>query len=193
MPDGDDADVEELRIGEIHDSPDRGFRVRYATAQDIPSIARVHVDSWNQHYRGLLDDRLIDERTVEVRIAVWNKAFDETERLTYVAEGAGGRLLGFASAHILTPGQKRFDSYLQQLYLLSDAKGRGIGRALLRVLAAALIRRNCESMALRVLRQNPAHAFYERLGARPVPEGIENDEGFFDDVVYAFDDLKALL
>jgi len=37
-----------------------------------------------------------------------------------------------------------------------------------------------------------ARSFYEKLGARLVPEGIAHDAGMFDDVVYAFDDLRAL-
>jgi GNAT superfamily N-acetyltransferase len=177
----------------VNGGSDRRFRVRTATAADIPSIAEVHVASWKQHYRGLVDDRLIDERTVEQRIAVWNEALAEVDRLTFVAEGAGGGLLGFASAEILTPGQERFDSYLGQIYLLSEAKGQGIGRALLRSVAAVLIARNCKTMALRVLRLNTARAFHEHLGARLAPEGLPNEDGLFDDVVYAFDDLKTLI
>jgi hypothetical protein len=46
---------------------------------------------------------------------------------------------------------------------------------------------------LRVVRENlAARTFYERLGARLVPDGISVDAGLFDDVVYAFDNLGAL-
>jgi len=48
-------------------------------------------------------------------------------------------------------------------------------------------------MVLRTLRLNPGRAFYERLGARLLPEGVNIDAGVFDDVAYAFDDLRRLL
>jgi hypothetical protein len=42
------------------------------------------------------------------------------------------------------------------------------------------------------MRRNPARAFYERLGATLVPGGLTIDAGQFDDVVYAFSDLRML-
>ena len=43
------------------------------------------------------------------------------------------------------------------------------------------------------MRLGDARKFYERLGARLVPEGIARDAGKFDDVVYAFDDVGSVL
>ena len=50
-----------------------GLRVRRAAHDDIPSIAAVHVASWKDHYRGILDDAEIDKRTIEYRIEGWRK------------------------------------------------------------------------------------------------------------------------
>jgi ribosomal protein S18 acetylase RimI-like enzyme len=86
-----------------------------------------------------------------------------------------------------------FDSYLQTLYLLPGVTGGGIGRELLVHAARMLAEQGRKSMALRVLVKNPARRFYERLGARVVPEGLRIDEGQFDDLVYAFDDVGTLL
>jgi ribosomal protein S18 acetylase RimI-like enzyme len=170
-----------------------GLRVRRAAHDDIPSIAAVHVASWNDHYRGILDDDEIDKRTIEYRIEGWRNTFDEPGELTYVAETSAGAMVGFASALVMPTAPDGFDCYLGLLYLAADAKGKGIGRALLRALAADLVQQNCKNMALRVLRANPSRAFYEHLGARLVPGGVSNDAGLFDDVVYAFDDISALL
>jgi GNAT superfamily N-acetyltransferase len=172
--------------------PIDGFRVRRATPADIPSIASVHVASWNDHYRGILDDAEIDRRTIDYRIEGWKDAFRVPGQLTYVAEN-GDAMLGFASALVMPDAPDGFDCYLGLLYLVADAKGMGIGRALLRALAADLILANCKNMALRVLRANPSRAFYEHLGARLVPGDISNDAGLFDDVIYAFDDISNLL
>jgi ribosomal protein S18 acetylase RimI-like enzyme len=174
--------------------PIESFRVRTAAMEDVPRIASVHVASWNDHYRGILDDSEFDKRTVDVRIGHWTNTLETDGQLSYVAEsGDGATMLGFTSALILTGAPDGFDAYLASLYLLGDAKGRGIGRALLRMLAAELIARGCKNAALRVLRVNPSRTFYEHLGARLVPGGISNDAGLYDDVVYAFDDLAKLL
>jgi ribosomal protein S18 acetylase RimI-like enzyme len=173
--------------------PIDAFRVRSATPADIASIASVHVASWNAHYRGILDDAEIDKRTVDYRIDGWKKTFEVPGQLIYVAETNGDAMLGFASALVMPTTPDGFDCYLGLLYLTADAKGNGVGRALLRAVAADLVQRDCKNMALRVLRRNPARAFYEHLGARLVPGDISNDAGLFDDVVYAFDDLSTLL
>jgi len=169
------------------------FCVRRAVPDDIPAIASVHVASWNEHYRGILDDAEIDKRTIAYRIGAWKKTFEVPGQLTYVAETNGDTMLGFASALVMPAAPDGFDCYLGLLYLTADAKGQGIGRALLRALASDLALQNCKNMALRVLRANPSRAFYEHLGARLVPGGISNDAGLFDDVVYAFDDISTLL
>ena len=170
-----------------------GLRLRQAETDDIPTIASLHVASWNDHYRGILDDAEIDKRTVEYRIEAWGKTLDRPGQLTYVAEANDGSMVGFASALVMPAAPDGFDCYLGLLYLAADAKGNGIGRALLRALAAELLVRRCKNMALRVLRANPSRAFYEHLGARLVTGGISNDAGLFDDVVYAFDDISTLL
>jgi GNAT superfamily N-acetyltransferase len=170
----------------------RAFAIRPAVRDDIPAIAAVHVASWRDHYTGLIEQRLIDERTIGVRCAQWNAWIDETGRLTFVAAERSGPLLGFISALVLSPAHNGYDSYLQLLYLIAKAKGYGIGRALLATAAENLARAGCRTMALRVMRHNPARAFYERLGASLVPDDISPDAGQFDDVVYAFPDLRVL-
>jgi ribosomal protein S18 acetylase RimI-like enzyme len=151
----------------------------------------VHVASWHANYRGLVPDEQIEARSLDVRRDQWRKCFDDPARITLVAQERE-QIQGFASALLIDAKTHGFESYLQTLYLLPEVQGRGIGRDLLRELARRLRERGITSMALRTLRLNRARTFYERLGARLVPEGIANDAGQFDDVVYAFDDIRVL-
>jgi GNAT superfamily N-acetyltransferase len=167
--------------------------IRKANRDDVSGIARVHVASWHGAYRGMVPDEQIDARTVDVRRAQWAQWIDRPAHITLVACDESGAVVGFAGARLLDGPDERFGSYLQTLYLMPDVRKRGIGRALLRVLAEHLHRAGVQTMALRTLRLAPARGFYERLGARLVPEGISIDAGQFDDVVYAFDDITALL
>src|SRR5713226_5977449 len=57
--------------------------------------------------------------------------------------------------------------YLEDLFVLPDARGRGAGRALLTALARIAVRRGCGRMEWTVLDWNtPSIDFYEALGAR---------------------------
>ncbi|MGC9270343.1 N-acetyltransferase family protein [Acidiphilium sp.] len=61
--------------------------------------------------------------------------------------------------------------YLEDLFVKPAARGQGIGKALLRHLAAEAIRRDCARLEWQVLDWNePAIAFYKSLGAEPLDE-----------------------
>src|SRR5207247_2381422 len=56
--------------------------------------------------------------------------------------------------------------YLEDLFVLPEARGAGAGRALLRALARVAVRRGCGRMEWAVLDWNtPSIRFYRRLGA----------------------------
>lgn len=61
--------------------------------------------------------------------------------------------------------------YLEDIFVLPEERGRGIGRAFVRALAREAITRGCGRMEWQVLTWNaPSIAFYERLGARPLDD-----------------------
>jgi GNAT superfamily N-acetyltransferase len=83
-----------------------------------------------------------------------------------------GQAIGFAlfyhnfSTFLARPGM-----YLEDLFLLPDHRGRGVGRALLAHLARIAVERGCVRLEWAVLNWNQAAVrFYERLGARPNSE-----------------------
>jgi GNAT superfamily N-acetyltransferase len=139
-----------------------------------------------------MPDEEFEKRPLSLREKQWKDSLAHPGGTTLVACDDEGAILGFASAWALDRAQYSFDSYLGTLYLRPDVKRRGIGRALLSAIAAELLNRGARSLVLRTLRLNPARRFYERLGARLVSNGDAPDPGRFDDVVYAFDDLKLL-
>jgi GNAT superfamily N-acetyltransferase len=80
--------------------------------------------------------------------------------------------IGFAlffhnfSTFLARPGM-----YLEDLFVLPDHRGRGVGRALLTHLAQIAVERGCGRLEWAVLNWNrEAIRFYERLGAHPNSE-----------------------
>ncbi len=65
--------------------------IRWASAADTESIARVQVASWIGVYRGLVPDSVIDRLTVEGRTSQWNRFFAEPppRSAMFVAEHLG--------------------------------------------------------------------------------------------------------
>jgi GNAT superfamily N-acetyltransferase len=84
----------------------------------------------------------------------------------------GGEAVGFALfIHIYYSFLGRPGLYLEDLFVLPEARGRGVGRRLLAHLARLAVERGCGRLDWTVLDWNePAIGFYRRLGAWPLDE-----------------------
>ncbi len=61
--------------------------------------------------------------------------------------------------------------YLEDLFVRPEARGSGLGKALLKRLAAITVERDCARLEWSVLDWNePSIQFYKKLGARPMDE-----------------------
>lgn len=89
-----------------------------------------------------------------------------------VAQTDGAGVVGFAlfftnfSTFLCRPGL-----YLEDLFVLPEHRGSGIGKALLRALGALAVERGCGRFEWSVLDWNePAIRFYEAMGASVLPD-----------------------
>ncbi len=81
----------------------------------------------------------------------------------------GGRPVGFALFfHTFSTFLARPGIYLEDLFVVPEERGNGVGRSLLARLASIAVERGCARLEWAVLAWNrDAIRFYERLGARP--------------------------
>ncbi len=147
-------------------------RIRPATLDDAAAIAEVHVRSWQWAYRGQLPDEYLDglSSTIERRIEARRTelAHLPPEHRWWVAEQAG-QIVGFA---ITEPSHDDdappLTGEVALIYLLPEAAGKGIGRALFAQAVADLRERGYQRATLWVLESNArARHFYEAAGWRP--------------------------
>ncbi len=169
--------------------------IRPATPDDADAIGRVHVQAWRETYPGIVPDAVIAARDPLERAALWRRVIAAGE-IVLLAHDDTGALLGFANA-----GKQRepeilpFAGEINAIYLLQAAKRRGLGRALMRSAAQALLARGLASASLWVLDGNAtAHAFYTSLGGRPVLHRAfpEPAEWPGTETAYAWSDLAPL-
>jgi ribosomal protein S18 acetylase RimI-like enzyme len=138
--------------------------VRAARVEDVPGMARVHVDSWGETYRGLIQDEVLDDPGfIAARERQWtNVLTDERWAANRVAVAEqGGSLVGIAMSgpSADNPGAR----HLYVLYLRAHHHGSGAGTNLLE----AVIGRT-EAATLWVADPNPrAQAFYRKHGFEP--------------------------
>lgn len=148
--------------------------VRTARLEDAENMARVIVRSWQETYRGLVpDDVLDDPGFLAARTQFWTSALTDgrsPSRRIAVAEH-GGRIIGVAMSGPPQDPDAAWTTQLHVLYVHAKDHGTGAGAALLdRVVLPS------ESAALWVADPNPrAHAFYRKHGF--LPDGAHAVEG----------------
>ena len=138
------------------------MRVRRAVVDDAAAIADVHTRSWQGAYEHVFGAERLATIDVEGRRAMWERGLEHGVRDVHVAED-GGRVVGFVGT-----GPSRdpdAEGELGEIYVLPEAMGTGVGRALLAAGVEAMAARGYADAILWVLDDNPrARAFYEREG-----------------------------
>ena len=138
--------------------------IRPACRADLPLIA------------GLIRDLAAYEKLAhEVRFdeaVLGEKLFGARPYAEVVIGEIDGAAQGFALFfHNFSTFEGRPGIYLEDLFVRPAARGSGLGKALLRHLAALALERDCARLEWSVLDWNePAIGFYRALGARPMDE-----------------------
>ncbi|WP_307864764.1 GNAT family N-acetyltransferase [Allobranchiibius sp. CTAmp26] len=158
---------------------DSGIQVRPAVEQDAPAMARVHVDSWRQTYRGLMADTVLDDPDLlDQRGKFWAAVLTDPRysmQRVAVAEHES-ELVGIAMAG---PSREPDVDWLEQLFVLytyAAIHGRGAGAALLDAVVEPT-----SVVGLWVADPNPrAQAFYRKHGF--LPDGACSAEDGIDEI-----------
>ncbi|WLR46499.1 GNAT family N-acetyltransferase [Halobacillus litoralis] len=161
------------------------MRVRKARHEDVPAIAKVHVDAWLDTYRGLVPDAYLNRMSYEKRERLWEKNM-ETSHIFVVEDEVYG-VFGFATWENRS-SFGGYDSELSSLYIQEKFHQLGAGSALLSAVFRDISEKRHHSMIVKVLSENPACKFYEAKGAVKVKEvTITIEEESLDETIYAWE------
>lgn len=139
----------------------KGVAIRPASAADVPLV--LGFIRQLAAYERLTHEVVTDEATLR------NSLFGEQPKAEALIGSVDGVPAGFVvyfenfSTFLGRPGL-----YLEDLFVLPEFRGRGLGKAFLQYLAGEAVRRGCGRFEWAVLDWNqPAIEFYRKLGAAP--------------------------
>ncbi|MGH9370264.1 MAG: GNAT family N-acetyltransferase, partial [Vicinamibacterales bacterium] len=135
-----------------------------ATDRDVPVILSL--------IKALADYERLSDHVIATEASLRDSLFGDRPVaevvIAYVDSQHAGYALWF---HTFSTFLGKPGIYLEDLFVLPDWRGRGIGRALLAHLARIAAERGCGRIEWAVLNWNePAIGFYRGLGAEPMDE-----------------------
>jgi ribosomal protein S18 acetylase RimI-like enzyme len=138
------------------------YTIRHAQLRDADRIGAIQVRAWQATYRGVMPDAYLDELNADDRAIYWRGqvlALAPGQRLKVIVDD--GLVVGFAAAGPEHDGR----AGTGELYAINvdpQVWSRGLGRALLRDVTAALAGLGYREAVLWVVPQNDrARRFYE--------------------------------
>ena len=168
------------------------YIIRKAEVKDASGVAKVHVETWQSHYKGQVPDDYLANLSVEDRTKVWTEIFSNQKPKTaaFVSE-EDGIILGFCSVGPSRDvGVSHETGELYSIYLDSSKQGQGIGSALMKAGLDFLREQYFNKVTLWVLKTNlKTISFYEAKGWKV--DGTEKQDeknGFvFEEIRYSID------
>ncbi len=138
--------------------------IRSATPADLPLIADL-IRALAE-YEKLADAVRFDEAVLGAKL------FGARPYAEVIIGELDGTAQGFALFfHNFSTFEGKPGVYLEDLFVRPEARGSGLGKALLAQLAAIAVERDCARLEWSVLDWNaPAIGFYQKLGARLMDE-----------------------
>ena len=175
------------------------FVVFPAGPSDAEELARVHVTSWRETYRGLLPDAFLARMSEPGFSRRFRRALSAPDAGITLAAADRQGLVGYAHGGLSRRGGVPFDkggeAEIATLYLLRQAQGQGLGQRLMSQTARALAAGGARSLIISVLRDNiRARGFYEHLGGEPEAARQEPGPGggLLYEVAYRWRDIRSL-
>jgi ribosomal protein S18 acetylase RimI-like enzyme len=170
------------------------FVIRNPDIDEAEALAKVHVQSWQETYAGILPQAYLDSLRCQEREPMWRAAISHPDRHVAAAfdgeKAAAVSLAGLANEFdaVIADGQ------LYVIYVLRSHQRRGLGRKLIADAAQYWQDRSGNRLGLLVLTANRgACSFYEALGARVVlTQKCSVAETPLEETLYVFEDLAKL-
>lgn len=163
--------------------------IRIAEPEDAAKIANVQIKTWRAAYADILPKAYIASFTGQPRAIMWARIIERlsADDVVMVSENEDGEVVGYVSGGPIRSVVPGHTAEISSLYVLPGYQNEGHGRRLFMAASNRLAARGLEGLAVWVLRDNPATAFYLHLGGILVSSRTVHEADLtFDEVAYGW-------
>ncbi len=167
----------------------KNYVIEKMDLNNVEYYAKVNALAWVQSYKGIVNDEFLkliktEEEMQKAITNLKNGLNDGSRRFLLKCEG---QYVG-----ILRVRKTKYEKYLEcgelgALYLLDDAKGKGLGKILFAKAQEELIDMGYEKMIIGCLVGNPSNEFYKHMGGKLVgtnPLTLSNGQELSENLYY---------
>jgi GNAT superfamily N-acetyltransferase len=172
-------------------------RIRPATVEDLPAIARIHIEGWQTAYASFLPAHALAAMQPSQQEEYFRRwLFPEKDALlSFVAE-VDGEVIGFCVAGRNEGEPQGYDGEIYKLFVSNAWQSQGWGHRLLNAALAAMQRQGFARVAIWSFHQSRAVHFYQSLNGKIVHHTtlpVEDMEAEVDVFGWELPDLLAAL
>jgi GNAT superfamily N-acetyltransferase len=141
--------------------------VRKADKKDTYEIAKIHVHSWQEHYKNILPESFLSNLSIEAKKSHWEKIIDYNKSKVnelYVAE-CNNQIIGFLAVGLNANSEKNNSGEIFAIYVEQSYQKKGTGKLLYKEALDLLSQSNVDELIVWSLEDNnTAHFAYESWG-----------------------------
>ena len=187
---GVDTQEDYERVCRIVES--RKIDIRSATPDDVPQIAKVHVESWQESFKGIAPEDYLQSMSVDRRQEVFAERLTNPTYNLLVAEEPDRGVVGFIDFGTPDFENYGFDARVYSFYLLPEFQRLGLGARLFENCRRAMSDAGYGSMCLDTLEMSPYRRFYEKHGGRVVARDSHKlGDAEYATVIYGWESLQV--
>ena len=174
------------------------IEIKELTLEDIPDYVKVNTLAWQESYKGLIADSILDEvlNNVEDSIQKQINKFDNDKKnnIKKFVFKVNNEAVGMTGI-----GKSTYEKYedigeLYSLYLLNKVKKKEYGKMLFYHDVKELIGLGFNSMVIGCLVNNPANNFYKHMGGKLIEVVTKKIKGYnMKENIYNYENLKELI
>ncbi|MDP8219983.1 MAG: GNAT family N-acetyltransferase [Candidatus Stygibacter frigidus] len=139
------------------------IKIRKAESKDLRQISYIHVDTWRDAYRGIVDSYVLGKLSYGRSQDNWKNCMAKLSDHFYVAE-KDDMVVGFITGGTLREEELLYEAEVYAMYILPEFQRQGIGTMLLDKIVYDFHHQGWGQFLIWCLEKNPARAFYESLG-----------------------------
>ncbi len=142
------------------------YIIRNKELNDCADWINVNISSWNDNLKGIVSDKLLEKisSNKEARIQKEKEVFKRDDN-HFVLE-KDDKIVGILKIKESDRSDFKECGEVQVLYLLSSAKGKGYGKALINYAFSKLKEKGFTKVVIGCLDGNPSNEFYKHLGGK---------------------------